>query len=160
VSAHIRQQPQHRLRCPVGRLGQGLGSRRLAEAAAPGPGPVVPWIAHRQLGMRAALPLALADLHQAGLQPNLCRTAVPGEGVGQDRGGIGGPSQRRAGDRQAVALLAHQAIGQRPRLDLAQRVERGIKLALEAALAVPGRHAVPHQQQAADHRAAAAREAS
>ena len=41
-----------------------------------------------------------------------------------------------------------------------QRVERGIEVALESALAVPGRDAVPHQQQAIGHRAAAERDAS
>jgi hypothetical protein len=94
------------------------------------------------------------------VQGQFDRPSGVAQGVRQQLGGGGGPDQRRGDDPHRSRLLGHQADRQQPGLRDADRIEWRIEVALEAALAIPGGDAVPHQQQAARHRAAAERDAS
>ena len=84
----------------------------------------------------------------------------PAQGVGQQLGGGRCSGEGRGDDPYRAWLLGGQSRTEQPRLLDADRVERRIEVTLEAALAVPGGDAVPHQQQAIGHRAAAERDAS
>ena len=124
-----------------GRLDR-LAAGRLANAGVIAPGGIAIGIRDGEVGVRPALPLALADLDQARVR--LDRDA--------DRGAdrlrrLPRAGQGRAHDAdRAMRLVARQARGKELRLETSVRRQRRIHVALEAPLAIPVGDAVPDEE--------------